>query len=341
MKGLKTYICFTIVILSALAFVLTSCGGGGGAGGGGGSNGGASLTNANAPQAASAAGQSVAFVQSTNFVSTFDLSGNVGPESISSKTSKSFSKSLLKNILNKTMSISKIQRHKSEIHTAGSMPTTTVECFDSGTITISNAKWTDDPEDDFNLINLSATITAANCKEDPYLWNGSMSIALVGSSYEPTKITTVSKPTFTSTNTDINETITMTNLTTVIDLSEFGETEAITLTGTISGQVDGEPINVECKNFKIEFIDEETVSLSGEIKPTCLGGWVTVNTHKPIFTETGADCPTAGEVILTSGANSVKIVIAADSKIYIYYNNTLVGGKPYDSCNDIAGLCEG
>jgi len=332
MKGLKTCICFAIVILSALAFVLTSCGGGGGSSTGGGGVV-PSLTNANAPQAGSAAGQSLAIVQSTSFASFFDLSGNVGAASISSKTSKSYSKSLLKKVLNKAVSIS-----KTRIHIAGSMPTTTVDCFDSGTLTISNAKWTDNPDDPSDLIDLSATITATACKEEPYTWNGSMTIALVGSSYAPTKITTVSTPGFTSIDSETNETFTMTNLTTVIDyFSSDVLEETITLTGTISGQVDGAPINLECKNFKIDMIDDETVSLSGDIKPTCLGFFVTVTTNTPIVTVLGDDCPTAGEIVLTSGANKVKIVIAADSKISIYYNDTLV--QTYNSCTNITGLC--
>jgi len=337
MKGLKNYICFAIVILSALAFVLTSCGGGGGSSTVGG--GGASLTAANAPQAASAAAQSIQLVQSDIFISIFDLSGNVGPASISSRTSKSFSKSLLKKILDKTMSISKTRIDKSEIHTAavGSMPTTTVDCFDSGTVTITNAKWTVDPADEFNLKDLSANITANACKEEPYLWNGSMSIAVGGSILEPQKITTVSTPGFDTTDLDTSEKFTMTNLTTVIDYNTEFTIVAMTFTGTISGKINGNPIDFECKNYKINIIDESTVSLSGEIKPKCLGGWVTVKTNTPILQD--VDCPTAGEIIITSGANSVKVVIAADSKISVYYNNTPVTGSPYPSCQDIIGLC--
>jgi hypothetical protein len=52
-----------------------------------------------------------------------------------------------------------------------------------------------------------------------------------------------------------------------------------------------------------------------------------------------ADCPTAGEVIATSGDNSVKMVIASDFKITIYFNNTLV--QTYNDCEGIYGLCEG
>jgi hypothetical protein len=82
-----------------------------------------------------------------------------------------------------------------------------------------------------------------------------------------------------------------------------------------------------------------TVSISGRIKASCLGGWVTITTNNPIFIPTNADCPTAGEVVITSGGNSVKVVIASDSKITIYYNNTLV--QTYNNCEDVDGLCVG
>jgi hypothetical protein len=360
MKGLKTYICFAIVILSALAFALTSCGGGGGAGGGGVSDTGASLTTANAPQAGSAVAQSVALVQSANFLINHDITFDIQSASISSKTSKSYSKSPLMRILNKAISISKTQGDKSGMHTAGSMPTTVVDCLESGSVTISNAKWTDNTTDPTDFINLSANITANACTETPYIWNGSMSVAFEGPLSAPTKLT-VSMPSFTSTNTDPtpNETLTMTNLTIVviptgtegsIDLLSGLPDATMTFTGTVSGKVNGttsnpgNPLNVQCNNFIIAMSNSgETISLSGKIRPTCLGGLVTVTTNKPIVQAAGADCPTDGEIVLTSTANtnSVKIAIAADSKISIFYNNNNTPVQTYNSCTNIVGLCGG
>jgi hypothetical protein len=347
MKGLKNYICFAIVILSALAFVLTSCGGGGG----GDNPPVVLLTKDNAAKAGSAAIESVALVelvQSAYFVNfiQFDFLAGVGALNVSPKTSKS----PLKSILNKAVSISKTRRDESEMHTAGSMPNTTVECFESGNFLISNATWTGpDDASDSEAVNYKANITANACESQPERWSGSMHVEFEGPLDAPTKVT-ISNINLTYTNTDTNVTLTMTKLTVVITGTidfDFLTDGAMTLTtGTISGSIDGDPINVECKNYKIEITGGDTFSLSGEIKPSCLGFLVAVNTttDKPlIFPGSLTECPTAGEIIIKSGAEikNVKTVIEADTKINIYYDNTPVTGSPYPSCTNIAGLCGG
>jgi hypothetical protein len=131
MKDFKIYICSAIVIFSAFAFVLTGCGGGGGGGGGGGPQE-ASLTTANAPQAGGAA------IQVANLVGPTSALGELQTASISSKTyCETYSKPPLKSILDKVISISKTQRHKSEVHIAGSMPPTAENCSGGGTVTVS------------------------------------------------------------------------------------------------------------------------------------------------------------------------------------------------------------
>lgn len=116
----------------------------------------------------------------------------------------------------------------------------------------------------------------------------------------------------------------------------------IAITGAVSGSVSGEPVNIECDDYRMTFssiASGETVSVSGRIKPSCLGGWVTITTNTPLFIPIGALCPTAGEVVALSGANSVKVVIASDSKITIYFNDSLV--TTYNNCKDVDGLCVG
>jgi hypothetical protein len=81
----------------------------------------------------------------------------------------------------------------------------------------------------------------------------------------------------------------------------------------------------------------QNLSLSGRIKPSCLGGWMVVTTNTPTFIPTGADCPTAGEVVVTAGGNSVKVVYASDFKVIIYYNDTLA--QTYNICEEVADLC--
>ena len=349
MKGLKKYICFAIVILSALAFVLTSCGGGGGD-----NPPVVLLTKDNAAKAGSAAIQSLALVElvrSAYFIDFiyFDLLGNVEASNVSSKTSKSS----LKHILNKAVSISKTLGDKSGMHKAGTMSDFPVNCPDGGFYFIKNAKW-DGPNDGSEVNNYSADITSLSpnaCEEIPRKWEGSMHVAFKGLIEEPTEVT-ITISTLKYTNTDFNIELTMTNLIIVltgnpVDVTETIPTDsAMTLTGNISGTIDGAPINFQLNNYTIAITDGETYSLSGNMKPICLPFSVNVTTPVTPVTLTGSlldGCPTAGEIIIKSGAEikNVKTVIEADTKINIYYDNTPVTGSPYPSCTNIAGLCGG
>lgn len=113
----------------------------------------------------------------------------------------------------------------------------------------------------------------------------------------------------------------------------------ITLSGAISGNIGADPINQEYDNFKMVAnwdATGTTASISGRVKASCLGGWVTVATNTPVFIPKDADCPTAGEIVVTSGGNRVKMVIASDSKITVYYNDAVV--QTYNKCEDVDGL---
>jgi hypothetical protein len=157
---------------------------------------------------------------------------------------------------------------------------------------------------------------------------------------------TLSVTSFTYSNTETNDNIALTNLTMVITGISLIENElasgTITIAGAISGTVDGDPINVEYDSYQIVFRSNtggETVSVSGRIRARCLGGWATIATNIPLFTPAGGDCPTAGELVITSGGNNVKIVIAPDSRINLYYNNTFI--QTYSNCENVDGLCGG
>lgn len=328
------------LILICMLPMMLSCGGGGG--GGGTTETGATLTANNAPQATGAA------IQSAHLILVTGAAEAVGPASAFSKTysKDQIRKPPLRSILDNAISLSKAQRTKVKLHAQGSMPPTTETCSNGGTITMS-ATWTgpDDPTDPSHIVNFNATMTFNSCKEDTVTLNGTMSVAFEGSLGAPTKIT-ISIPNFSYANTETNDNITITSLTMVVTNVTFSGEELIggtlILTGAVSGSAGGDPISVECDNYTIVFssgVTGETFYISGRLKPSCLGGWVTIATNTPIFVPAGADCPTAGEIVITSGGNSVKVVIASDSKITIYFNGTLV--QTYNDCEEVDGLCVG
>ncbi len=332
-----------VVISTFLALVLTGCGGGGGDGtastGGGTTE--ASLTAANAPQAGGAA------MQSANLVGGATALGELRPIGISSDiSSKTYSKSPLPSILDKLIPIAKSRMNGSGLHLEGSFPPTTENCTGGGTVTVSGT-WTgpDNPTDPSQIVNFAGNITFNSCKEATGIMNGSISMRIEGPLDNFTNFT-LSVSSFAYANTETNDNIAMTNLTMVITgLSLNGNELAggtITIAGTVSGTVGGDPIYVEYDSYQIVFNSNaggETVSVSGRIRARCLGGWVTIATNIPLFTPAGANCPTTGEVVITSGGNNVKIVVASDSRITIYYNNTFV--QTYSNCENVDGLCVG
>lgn len=334
----KVYIFSAGVIFIAFALVLTGCGGGGG--GGGQAQPETPITAEKAPAVAGAV------FQASNFsgLST-DFTG-FGGTGISSASLRTQSKPPIKSILDKVVSIAKSQKNKSQICVAGSMPPTTESCSGGGTVTVSGT-WIgpDEPTDPSQVVDFTANSTFNSCKEAETTMNGTMSIAFKGSLSAPTRLT-VSTSSFTFVNTEDNDNISMTNLS--VDFTDLVFTGdeligcTITLSGAVSGNVGADPINQEYDNFKMvlnEGATGTTASISGRLKASCLGGWVTVATNTPVFIPGDADCPTTGEIVVTSGGNSVKMVIASDFKITIYYNDAIV--QTYNNCEDVDGLCVG
>ncbi len=333
----KAKILLALILMGMLPLLL-SCGGGGGNGGPAQPE--ATLTAEKAPAVAGAV------FQAGNFSGLSTEFSEFGEIEISSTSLKTQSKPPLRDILDKVVSIAKNQKHKSPIHVAGSMPPTTESCSGGGTITVS-ATWTgpDEPTDPSQVVDFTGTATFSSCKEEETTMNGVMNIAFKGSLSTPTRLT-VSTSSFTYVDTEENHNITMTNLTVDFTGLTFAGDEltgcTITLSGAISGNVGADPINQEYDNFKMVLNEDATgttASIFGRLKASCLGGWVAVSTNKPVFIPEEADCPTDGEIIVTSGGNSVKVVIASDSKITIYFNDTLV--QTYNNCEEVDGLCVG
>jgi hypothetical protein len=344
MKGKVQFfkILFFAILSLTVVISLTGCGGGGGGGSsdGGGSGGGASLSSTNAPMAASAVSQAAQFVQ---FKGAMDMVGDV--LKTSSISTKNPSNTSLISIFNKMLSISKAQTHKSELHVAGSIPSETLQCPDGGTVNVS-VTWTgpDEPEDPSQVVDLTATMTFGSCKEEDNIMAGTVTIAFSGSLSNPTKFTfSTSEFTVTDLPSDV---ITLTDFKmdiTDIHITDYELTKAtLTMSGKVSNTKTGKLVNIECDNFKVvgETVSNgEKMTISGRIKPSCIDGWVTISTNTPVFIAEDADCPTAGEVVATSGGNRVKMVIASDSTIRIYFNNTLV--QTYNDCEGVDGLCVG
>ena len=151
---------------------------------------------------------------------------------------------------------------------------------------------------------------------------------------------------FTYVTTANNDNLTFTDLTMVLrDFTYNGNSLTgglITLGGLATGTIDGEAINIECDSFGLSFSTNTagvTVSVSGRIKASCLGGWVTIATNQPVFTPANAHCPTAGQVLVSSGGNSVSVAIGADSGIILSFNGNPV--QTYNNCNEVKGFCKG
>lgn len=116
----------------------------------------------------------------------------------------------------------------------------------------------------------------------------------------------------------------------------------MTLDGTASGTVSGNPVDSELDDFKIVLssgFSGETMSLSGRIRASCLDGWITIATETPVFSPNGADCPTKGKVVITANGNEIEVTVQPDAGIAVSFNGDLV--QTYDDCNDVEGLCTG
>jgi hypothetical protein len=116
---------------------------------------------------------------------------------------------------------------------------------------------------------------------------------------------------------------------------------SLTLGGTVSGTIDGSPINIGCDSLGFQFSADTsgvTVSVSGRMSASCLGGWVTLTTNQWVSLPSGAQCPAGGEIVVSAGGSSVKVSIQANSEIDIFFNGSLI--QTYDNCTKVTGLCK-
>jgi hypothetical protein len=297
----------------------------------------ATLSEDNAPKTAGAA------IQAVNVVGAFSGLGGIGFSSVSLDT---HDKSPLGRIIDKALSITKLQRSTADLFAQGSMPLMTEDCTDGGSMTFS-ATWIgpDQPSGPSDVQDFTATITLNSCTEGTETQNGTFIITFNGSMENPTGIT-LTTPILSFIDTATNDNLTMTNLTLSITIPTISGEEitggTFSLDGAIYGSVDGDPINQEYDDFRIVMSSDttgDTASISGSLKAVCIGGWVTITTNTPVFVPIGANCPAEGEMTITSGDNTVRVVVASNSTITVYFNDALV--QTYNDCEEVDGLCTG
>lgn len=219
-----------------------------------------------------------------------------------------------------------------------------MKCEEGGSISL-NVTWDGPaiPTDPSQIVDLNIKMTFDACTQYGWSMNGKVQIIFEGPLSDPTKIK-ISVPELTYTNTNTGDDVTIKDLSITITgftmEADHLISGTIEVSGTLSGIVGGSPIDVVCENFKIEFVlssDGTSITISGKIKPSCLGDWVTITTPTPIFIPMGDDCPTAGEIVATSGEYNVRIEISQDYKITVYFNDTPI--ETYNNCREVMGLC--
>ena len=325
-----------LILTTVLATLLTACGGSDGGDGGIGAaiEPDAQLTTNNSPQVASAVTKSI------NLTEIGDLLGGIGDISALSASHKLENKGYLYKVLSKLITIPKTQIiSDGQLGVKGTVPSTTEACSGGGTV-IMSATWTgpDIPQDASQISDLEATLTFSSCKEGTATINGTASFTFAGTLDNPTGFT-FSSLNFTFADSSTGDNITMTNFSLVITSPDLtGST--IMLSGAISGIADNLSIIDVYENLTIDHRytqNGDMFTLSGRMRPVCLDGWITINTSIDIFVPANADCPSAGEIIITSAGDNISVVMESDSTISIYFNGTLV--QTYGDCTELEGLC--
>ena len=334
MKRLGSLLIMGVMALSLLYFQ-TGCGGGSGASTSREGGPDASLTVSNAEQVGDTVTQAVKLVAPAAALGDLKTS-SVSPEK----------RPPLLSILEKVLPVSgkSIQAK----HMSGAS-VFNEDCAGGGSITV-NITGVDILKE---LIN--ADINVSSCTVGAQTLNGTMHVEYIVGSIDaltnPTldnlknfKKVTITTSDFTYVNTTNTDNVTLNDLTLVLqDFTYNGNVltgGSITLGGVTTGTIDGEVVDIECDSFGLLFNTDPAgtaVSVSGRIKASCLGGWVTMVTNQSVFVPANAHCPTGGDIVVSAGGNAVTVHIAADFKITISFNGNVV--KTFNSCSEVKGLC--
>ncbi len=300
-----------LMLIIAMSLLTIACGSSSG-GGGGGDDGtpsqtGATLTAQNAKLAASGVGQAIDLIELGDLLEGISIIG-------------------ISNSSNQILS-------DSQIGALGSLPATTQSCA-AGTMTVS-ATWEgpNNPTSASQIIDMNANATFNSCKLGTMTFNGAAIIQLSGPANNPASVN------FSSSNLNASDSATGDNIT-MTNISFLITNTSLTISGAISGTADGQSINEEYDNFTISESSTSggtLMTLSGKMKSSCLGGWVTIDTTTAIFVPTNASCPTDGEVVITSNGDTVTLVIQSDASMDVYFNDVIE--ESYNSCSELDDVC--
>lgn len=218
----------------------------------------------------------------------------------------------------------------------------TEQCPNGGDIELTSVSLPD------SSLHIKADVNVNSCKLGAETLNGSMKVTFPADAINDPKHVkefTIETPNFTYSDSATN--ITLTDFTLIFkDINYTGDSVtggSVAMGGNISGTIDNTPITVVFSDFTMAFnsnLSGVTVSVSGRINTSlCLNGGINIVTNKQVFLPANANCPTDGEIVGSAGGNSVKVAIAPDSKISIYFNDNLI--RTFDNCQNVEGLCKG
>jgi hypothetical protein len=197
--------------------------------------------------------------------------------------------------------------------------------------------------------HLKADVSVNNCRIGLEFMNGAMKVTAPASAIgdiQHIKDFTVEVSSFTYS--DPHWSLSLTDSFTMIagGISYDGSSVtggSVTLGGSVSGTIDGVPVNIACDSLGFQFSSNSagvTVWVTGgRINVSCLGGWVAVLTtpDQPVFLPSHTSCPTQGEITASAGGNTIKMNFSTVSGIRIFFNNTLA--RTLVGCSDLLGSC--
>lgn len=318
-------LCITLVL--SLAVFFNGCGGGGSSTSRGGGND-ATLTSANASQVGNAVTQAVKLVAPATAL------GKVKGASLSPGR-----KAPLISIFEKVVPVVRNQAANEKTPSA----LRTESCPDGGNIEVTSLT------PDGLSGKVKADVNVNGCKIGEETMNGVLEVTVPLDAIDDlahVKEFTVEVSRFTYT--DPHSSISLTdNFTMIADNITYNgdslKSGSLILGGTAVGTIDGEAISIGCDSFGLSFsVDPAggiSVWVSGRINATCLGGWVTLATNQPFYLQAHASCPTGGDMVASSGGNSVSVLIATDSKITVSFNGTVI--QTFNNCSEVTGICKG
>lgn len=333
MKNNKKLLCIlaTLLIISVLA--LFSCGGGGGdasSTGGGKTN--VALTSENAPQAAAAVSQAVGAI-----LPVVDAAGDNALPGAAASMPASSGQAPIKALLMLGIAAAQKQMQQSAGYAAAGSNSYSDSCANGGSFSVS-ISW----DRDADFLNLRGNVTFNACREATTYMNGTMSLAFTGSYTSPTAVNMTANLTYEDSYSSTRLTMSALNFyaTDVGSGLDFSQAR-IVMSGSISGTAQGETIrDFRCDNLTVDFGlvgGGRTMSVSGRVRSACLDTWLTLSTATPVTMPTGSDCPTAGDITATVGADATRLVVHTNTSIDLYFNGTLK--ETYSNCNAINAEC--